>query len=291
MKEIVIISGKGGTGKTVVAASIAALAQNKVMGDCDVDASNLYLLLHPEIKERHDFYAGLIPVLDINKCTNCGLCQEACRYAAISTINNQTTIDLISCEGCGLCAQICPVEAIEMQKNRCGEWFISETRYGPLVHARLGIAEENSGILVTLVRQNALEVAKKNNLDLIVIDGPPGIGCPLVASLTGTNLALVVTEPTVAGIHDLERVVKVTQHFGVKAVIVINKFDLNLENSAQILKWAQDNKIEIIGRIPFDNIVTKALVKGLPVVEYSDNRVTEEIKNIWQKLESIININ
>ena len=291
MKEIVIISGKGGTGKTVVAASIAALAQNKVMGDCDVDASNLYLLLHPEIKERHDFYAGLIPVLDINKCTNCGLCQEACRYAAISTINNQTTIDLISCEGCGLCAQICPVEAIEMQKNRCGEWFVSETHYGPLVHARLGIAEENSGILVTLVRQNALEVAKKNNLDLIVIDGPPGIGCPLVASLTGTNLALVVTEPTVAGIHDLERVVKVTQHFGVKAVIVINKFDLNLENSAQILKWAQDNKIEIIGRIPFDNIVTKALVKGLPVVEYSDNRVTEEIKNIWQKLESIININ
>ena len=291
MKEIVIISGKGGTGKTVITASFAVLAKNKVLGDCDVDASNLDLLLHPKVKEKHDFYAGLIPVLDIDKCTDCGLCQEVCRYDAISTVNNRTTIDLISCEGCGLCAQICPVQAIRMQKNRCGEWFISETRYGPLVHARLGIAEENSGILVTLVRQNAQEVAKKNNLDLIIIDGPPGIGCPLVASLTGTNLALVVTEPTVAGIHDLERVVKVTQHFGVKSVIVINKFDLNLENSAQISKWAEENKIEVIGRIPFDNIVTKALVKGLPIVEYGENRVTEEIKNIWKKLESIVNTN
>lgn len=285
-----IISGKGGTGKTVITASFAVLAKNKVLGDCDVDASNLDLLLHPKVKEKHDFYAGLVPILDIDKCTDCGLCREVCRYDAISTINNRTTIDLISCEGCGLCAHICPEAAIQMQKNRCGEWFISETRYGPLVHARLGIAEENSGILVTLVRQNAQRVAQEENLDLIITDGPPGIGCPLIATLTGANLAVIVTEPTLAGIHDLERVVKVTQHFGVKAVSIINKFDLNLENSDQISHWCDKNKVEVIGKIHFDNVIAEALVKGLPVVEYSKNRVTEEIKDIWQRLEKLINI-
>lgn len=162
MKEIVIISGKGGTGKTVITASIAALAKNKVMGDCDVDASNLYLLLHPEIKDKNDFYAGLIPSIDLEKCINCGRCQEVCRFDAIKTIKGQTVIDLVSCgEGCGLCALVCPVQAIQMKENHCGEWYISETKYGPLVHARLGIAEENSGKLVTLVRENAKTIAEK----------------------------------------------------------------------------------------------------------------------------------
>lgn len=289
MKEMVIISGKGGTGKTVLAASIAALAKNKVMGDCDVDASNLHLLLHPEIKERHDFYAGVVPVLDATKCTNCGICQEACRFDAIKTIDNQTVIELVSCEGCGLCARICPVQAIDMRENMCGEWYISETKYGPMVHARLGIAEENSGVLVTLVRKNALKVAEKNNLELIIIDGPPGIGCPLIATLTGAHLAVIVTEPTLAGIHDLERVVKVTQHFGVKAVVIINKFDLNLENSNKITTWCKGNDIEVIGNIPFDNIITEALVKGLTVVEYTNGAVSEKIKGIWQKLGNLIN--
>jgi len=289
MKEIVIISGKGGTGKTVIVASIAALAKKKVMGDCDVDASNLYLLLHPEIKEKNDFYAGLIPGIDLEKCTNCGKCQEACRFDAIKTIKNRTLVDLTSCEGCGLCALVCPVQAIQMKENHCGEWYISETKYGPLVYARLGIAEENSGKLVTIVRQNAQKIAKKNHLKLIIIDGPPGIGCPLIATLTGANLAVVVTEPSLSGIHDLERVNQVAQHFGIKTVVIINKFDINLENSAKITKWCKDTQVEIIGKIHFDNIITEALVKELPVVEYSDNKAVTEIKNIWQKLEYLTN--
>ena len=288
MKEIVIISGKGGTGKTVIAASIAALAKNKVMGDCDVDASNLYLLLHPEIKEKNDFYAGLIPSIDLEKCTNCGRCQEVCRFDAIKTIKGQTVIDLVSCEGCGLCALVCPVQAIQMKENHCGEWYISETKYGPLVYARLGIAEENSGKLVTLVRQNAQAIAKKNNLELIIVDGPPGIGCPLIATLSGANLAIVVTEPTLSGLHDLKRVVKVAQHFGVKTVVIINKYDINLENSTKIEDWCSKNKITVIGKIHFDNIITEALVKEVPVVEYSDNTVTKEIKDIWQRLKEML---
>jgi MinD superfamily P-loop ATPase len=289
MKEIAIISGKGGTGKTVITASIAALAKNKVMGDCDVDASNLYLLLHPVIKEKHDFYAGLIPSVDLKKCTNCGRCQEICRFNAIKTIKDQTVIDLVSCEGCGLCALVCPVQAIQMKENLCGEWYISETKYGPLVYARLGIAEENSGKLVTLVRQNAQAIAKKNNSELIIVDGPPGIGCPLIATLSGANLAVVATEPTLSGIHDLERVVKVAQHFGIKTAVIINKYDINLENSSKIKDWCQKDNIPIIGKIHFDNIITEALVKGVPVVEYCDNAVTKEIKDIWQKLEDLTN--
>ncbi len=175
-----------------------------------------------------------------------------------------------------------------MKENHCGEWYISETKYGPLVHARLGIAEENSGKLVALVRQNAQTIAKKNDLELIIIDGPPGIGCPLIATLSGANLALVVTEPTLSGLHDLERVVKVTQHFGVKAVVIINKYDINLENSTKIEDWCSKNNIMVIGKIHFDNIITEALVKEVPVVEYSDNTVTKEIKDVWQKIKTIV---
>jgi MinD superfamily P-loop ATPase len=288
MKEIVIISGKGGTGKTVITASIAVLAKNKVMADCDVDASNLYLLLHPVIKEKNEFYAGLIPSIDLKKCTNCGRCQEVCRFDAIKIIKAQTAIDLVSCEGCGLCALVCPVQAIQMKENHCGQWYISETKYGPLVYARLGIAEENSGKLVTLVRQNAQAIAKKNNLELIIVDGPPGIGCPLIATLSGAHLAVVVTEPTLTGIHDLERVVKVAQHFGIKTAVIINKYDINLENSSKIEDWCRKDNIPIIGKIHFNNIIAEALVKGVPVVEYSDNTVTKEIKDIWQKIKTIV---
>ena len=287
MKEIVIISGKGGTGKTVITASIAALAKNKVMGDCDVDASNLYLLLQPEIKETHQFYAGVIPNMDVQKCTNCGRCQEVCRFNAIKTIDGQVTIDLVSCEGCGLCSRVCPVEAIKMEENHCGEWYISETKYGPMVHARLGIAEENSGKLVTLVRQNAQEIAEKNSSQLIIVDGPPGIGCPLIATLTGANLAVIVTEPTLSGLHDLQRVVKVGQHFGIEMVAIINKFNINLENTAKIENWCEKNNVSVVGKIHFDNVITEAMVKGLPVVEYSKNSITQEIKDIWEKIKPI----
>ena len=285
MKEIVIISGKGGTGKTVIAASIASLAKNKVMGDCDVDASNLYLLLHPEIKETHQFYAGIIPNMDVKKCTNCGRCQEVCRFDAIKTVHGQVTIDLVSCEGCGLCSRICPVEAIKMEENHCGEWYISETKYGPLVHARLGIAEENSGKLVTLVRQNVRIIAENNHSQLIIVDGPPGIGCPLIATLTGADLAVIVTEPTLSGLHDLQRVVKVGQHFGIEMMVVINKFNINLENTMKIENWCEKNNVPVAGKIHFDNLITEAMVKGLPVVEYSDNSISKEIKEIWGEIQ------
>ncbi|MFZ2330802.1 MAG: 4Fe-4S binding protein [Atribacterota bacterium] len=284
MKEIVIVSGKGGTGKTVIAGSFAVLAKNKVMGDCDVDASNLYLLLHPQVKEKHDFYAGVIPEIDLTKCNQCGLCEELCRYDAITVSQDGAFVDYISCEGCGLCGLACPEKAIEMKENLCGEWYISETQYGPLVYARLGIAEENSGILVTTVRKNARIIAENKNLDLIIIDGPPGIGCPLIASITGANLVVVVTEPTLSGIHDLKRVIEVSQHFNVEPVVIINKFDINLENTSSIEEFCKENSISVIGRIHFDNIITEALVKGLPVVEYSDNKVTQEIKDIWQEI-------
>ncbi len=193
MKQIVVISGKGGTGKTVITASLAALARSKVMADCDVDAADLHLLLNPKIKEKHEFRSGKTAIIDKKLCQQCGKCIAACRFNAIS---EDFTVDPVSCEGCGFCSHICPAEAIEMRENISGEWFISDTRFGPLVHARLGIAEENSGKLVTLVRQKAKESAENRGLDWVIIDGAPGIGCPVIASLSGVDCALVVTEPT-----------------------------------------------------------------------------------------------
>ncbi|MDH5174219.1 MAG: ATP-binding protein [Elusimicrobiota bacterium] len=283
MKQIVIISGKGGTGKTVIAASFAALAKNKVMADCDVDAADLHLLLHPEVLDRHDFKGGKKAVIDRERCSECGKCEEVCRFNAIENF----VVDSVSCEGCGVCSHICPEDAIKMEDNLSGEWFISRTKYGPLVHAKLGIAEENSGKLVTVVRQNAKLIAEREKKDFIIIDGPPGIGCPVIASLTGVDLALVVTEPTLSGIHDMERVCSVARHFGVKIYVCINKYDLNLENSKAIERYCLDSDIEIGGEIPFDQAVNEALVRGVPVVENSDNKVTQEIKNLWNRIKQI----
>lgn len=280
VKEIAVISGKGGTGKTVIAASFAALAKNKVMADCDVDAADLHLLLHPEILQRHDFKGGKKAVIDREKCSECGKCEEVCRFNAIENF----VVNPISCEGCGVCSHICPEGAIKMEDNLSGEWYISRTKYGPLVHAKLGIAEENSGKLVTVVRQNAKLIAERENKDFIIIDGPPGIGCPVIASLTGVDLALVVTEPTLSGIHDMERVCKVAHHFGVKTYVCINKYDLNIENSEAIKRYCLDSNIEIGEEIPFDQAVTEALVRGVPVVESSDNKVTKKISTLWNKV-------
>lgn len=285
MKQLVIISGKGGTGKTIISASFATLAQNKVMVDCDVDAADLYLLLHPEIQEIHQFSAGKKPKLDLEKCTGCCDCIAVCRFLAIEKKDDgEIFIDSISCEGCGVCSYICPVEAIEMEKSISGEWFISQTKYGPFVHARLGIAEENSGKLVTEVRKKAKEIAEKNNMDFVIIDGPPGIGCPVIASLSGTDIALVVTEPTLSGVHDMERVIQMAHHFRTQTACSINKFDLNLKISAQIENWCKENSILLIGKIPYDEKVTKSLVQGIPLTEYSENSVSKEIKKIWQRL-------
>jgi len=254
------------------------------LADCDVDAADLHLLLSPSIKKENEFWSGQVAFIDEEKCTQCGLCQDVCRFDAIKDFK----VDPISCEGCGFCSHVCPVEAITMNECKAGEWFISNTKYGPLVNARLGIAQENSGKLVALVRQHAKELAENGGLDYIISDGPPGIGCPVISSLSGANLALLITEPTLSGIHDLERVLGVCHHFGIPALVCINKYDLNEDNTRQIENYCLKLGVEVAAKIPFDNIVTEAMVKGLSVVEYSDGRVAQEIKSLWHKVTEVL---
>jgi len=283
MKQITIISGKGGTGKTVIAASFAGLAKNAGFADCDVDAADLHLLLDPKIKERHEFRSGLTAFINKELCTQCGKCREVCRFSAIG---DDFRVDDISCEGCAFCSFVCPAGAIKMEEEICGEWFISDTRFGPLVHAKLGVAKENSGKLVSLVRQKAKEVAQRQGHKWIIIDGSPGIGCPVIASITGADFALVVTEPTLSGLHDADRVIKVAKHFNVSFGLVINKYDLNIEMAEKIENYCRDNKVEFIGRISFDKSVVKAMVEGKTIVEYKCKKAKNEIDNIWSKLKS-----
>ena len=220
MKEIVVISGKGGTGKTSIVASFAALANNAVLADCDVDAADLHLVLEPDVKETHDFSGGKLASVITEKCTGCGRCEEVCNFDAAvfngppnDMVEKTYTIDSIACDGCSVCAHYCPVDAIEFKDAINGQWFISNTRFGPMVHARLGIAQENSGKLVSLIRKQSKQIAAEQNRDLIIVDGSPGIGCPVIASITGADLVLVVTEPSISGQHDLDRVIELTEHF------------------------------------------------------------------------------
>ncbi|MFC1958047.1 ATP-binding protein [Chloroflexota bacterium] len=284
MKEILILSGKGGTGKTTMVGSFAALAKEKVLADCDVDAADLHLLLSPSVKQENEFWSGQVACIDEGRCNECGLCQTLCRFDAIRDFR----VDPVSCEGCGFCSHICPVEAITMKENMAGYWFVSDTRYGPLVHARLGIAQENSGKLVASVRQQAKKIAEENNLDYTISDGPPGIGCPVISSLSGVSLALLVTEPTLSGMHDLERVLGVCRHFGVPALVCINKYDLNEENTQQIESDCLGWGVEIVGKVPFDNVVTESIVQGAPVVECSNGRVAQEIERMWHTLSTML---
>jgi MinD superfamily P-loop ATPase len=284
MKEIVILSGKGGTGKTTIVGSFAALAQSKVLADCDVDAADLHLLLSPSERRKSEFWSGQVAHIDRDRCTECGLCQELCRFNAIKDFR----VDPVSCEGCGFCSQICPATAITMKENMSGYWFISDTKYGPLAHARLGIAQENSGKLVAVVRQQAKHIAEERNLEYIISDGPPGIGCPVISSLSGASLALLVTEPTLSGMHDLERVLGVCRHFGVPALVCINKCDLNEENTQQIESQCLSHGVEIVGRVPFDNVVAQSIVQGIPVVEYSNGTVTQEIERMWHTISATL---
>ncbi len=280
MKEIVVLSGKGGTGKTSIVGALAALAQSKVLADCDVDAADLHLLLRPSEKMRTEFWSGKVARIDQDRCDECGLCQELCRFHAIRDFQ----VEEASCEGCGLCHHVCPTEAITMRENMAGHWFISGTRYGPLVHARLGIAQENSGKLVAVVRQQARKVAEEQALDYVISDGPPGIGCPVISSLSGASLALLVTEPTLSGMHDLDRVLGVCRHFGVPATVCINKYDINEENTRQTEEQCSRQAVDVVARIPFDNAVTESIVRGVPIVEYSDGRVTREIVTMWRRI-------
>ncbi len=281
MKQIVVISGKGGTGKTVITGSFAALAKDTVIADCDVDAADLHLLLDPEIKESYVFKSGFTAFIHKEKCTNCGICKRVCRFDAVKDV---FTIDPVSCEGCAFCSYACPENAIEMKENISGKWFVSETRFGPMVHARLGIAEENSGKLVSLVRQKAKEIAEDKNYKWVIIDGSPGIGCPVIASITGVDCVVIVIEPTLSGLHDAKRLVDVTNHFNVEVKVIINKYDLNSYITGKIEQWFKDKNIEVLGKIEFSKAVVESVVNGKTVIEYTDNRVTEQLGNIWEML-------
>ena len=287
MKEVVVLSGKGGTGKTSIAGCFAALASNKALADCDVDAADLHLLLQPIDKQNEEFWSGQVACIDETTCTLCGLCQEQCRFDAIHDFK----ISRVSCEGCGFCARICPVDAITMQDNMAGHWYISDTRYGPLVHARLGIAQENSGKLVAMVRQQARKIAEEEGFSTIITDGPPGIGCPVISSLSGADLALLVTEPTVSGVHDLGRVIEVCRHFKVPTVVCINKSDINEQKSSQIEEHCAGIGISVAGKIPFDTAVNRAVARGVPVVECDDGPAASEIRHLWKNVESLLSAN
>jgi MinD superfamily P-loop ATPase len=281
-KQVAIVSGKGGTGKTTIAAAFASLAKNKVMVDCDVDAADLYLLLRSKVLIQEKYFGGRSPQVDLGKCNQCGLCTEVCRFHAI----DNGVVDYVSCEGCGFCSHICPEDAITMEEAFSGDWFVSDTPYGPFVHARLGIGEENSGKLVTVVRKKATEITKEKGLDLILIDGPPGIGCPVTASMTGVDLVLAVTEPTLSGIHDLERILKLAEHFKIRSAVCINKFDINLENTDRIAAYCEKNRSRIIGKIPYEPKVVEALVNRKTVMEYPCNEVQWIVHRMWEGIKT-----
>ena len=286
MKQLTILSGKGGTGKTTITASLAVLAKNAVLADCDVDAPDLHMLLHPRVNETQEFKGSKLAVIDKAKCDNCGFCREKCRFDAIT---EAIEVDPVGCEGCGVCAAICPADAIIMTERVSGYAYISKMRYGFMVHALLSPGEANSGKLVALVRQNAKIISEKKNNDLIIIDGPPGIGCPVIASVTGVDIGLIVTEPTMSGIHDLQRALQLQAHFNVTPLVCVNMYDINKDNTDKILGFCAENSIKVVGKIPFNPKVTEAMVNGKTIVEYSpESNVAKEIENIWKSCEASI---
>ncbi len=293
VKELVVISGKGGTGKTSIVASFAALAEKVVLADCDVDAADLHLVLEPKIARRESFSGGKRARIKSGHCTTCGKCEELCRFDAIyfdgpgnDKLDKTFCVDPIACEGCGVCAWFCAEDAIEFAPAVNGEWYVSDTRHGPMVHAKLGIAEENSGKLVSTVRKEAGAIAQQRGLDLVLIDGSPGIGCPVIASITGADLVLIVTEPTLSGLHDLGRVADVARHFEIPGMVCINKWDLNPDLAAEIERQAQERGLGVAGRVRYDRAVTKAQIRKQSVVEYQSDGCADDIRNGWACVEN-----
>ncbi len=283
MRELVVLSGKGGSGKTSLVGAFASLAKNSILCDADVDASDLHLILNPTVSIRQDFQSGHSAFIDPEKCVQCGVCRDLCQWNAI---NENFVVDSLECEGCGVCFHLCPEKAIEFPVNTCGEWFISQTRFGPMVHARLNPGEENSGKLVAHVRQQARSLAEKDGLELIITDGPPGIGCPVIASLGGATAVVIVTEPTVSGAHDMERVLKLINHFHVPAWVIINKADLNPDMADRIEREVGQSKAGFLGRVPFDQAFTEAMVKAQTLVEYDRGPLKSILTDLWRELEN-----
>ncbi len=257
MRQMAVVSGKGGTGKTTITSALARLWENKVLVDCDVDAANLHLLFTIRNKESHDFYSGSKAEFNHTLCNYCGECRKVCRFAAI---DREYQVDDLSCIGCGACALVCPEGAVQLKENLAGKWFVSDTRYGPMVHAALGIAEDNSGKLVTQIRSAASNMAAEKGLETILIDGPPGIGCPVIASISGTDMVLAVTEPTLSGLHDLERIITLAGKFNIKSLVCINKHDLNRSMTERITVFCREKKLGIAGMVPFDRGIVQAVV-------------------------------
>lgn len=290
VKEIVVISGKGGTGKTSLLASFAALAENAVIADCDVDAADLHLVIEPDIQRTEDFSGGSRAEIIEEECTGCGRCAQLCRFGAIAEpqeAGGAYKVDPIGCEGCGVCARFCPTKAIRFEPALNGHCFVSNTRRGPMVHAKLGIAEENSGKLVTVVRTEARRIANEQNKDWILVDGSPGIGCPVIASITGANIVVAVTEPTLSGLHDLHRVTKLTEHFRIPTFVCINKWDLNPDVAHEIEELAKQRGATVAGRVRYDRVVTDAQIARRAVVEHTDNGVASEMRAVWKTVSAV----
>ncbi len=282
MKELVILSGKGGTGKTSLTAAFSHLTENHILCDADVDGADLHLLTTPEIQQTHNFMGGGLAAIDPERCISCGNCRALCQFEAIS---ENFVVDDIACEGCGICVDFCPGKAIDFPPQKCGEWFVSKISTGPMVHARLGIAQENSGKLVSTIRSAAKKMAEEQNKDLVLIDGPPGIGCPVIASITGASGVLVIVEPTISGMHDMERVLTLTRHFKLPALVCINKYDLNPEMTRQIEEKVATLNIEVVGKIPFNPVFVEAMVEAKNIFEYGkEAELLETVKNIWNRV-------
>lgn len=290
MQELIVVSGKGGTGKTSVAASFAALAEKKVIADCDVDAADLHLILEPTVRRREPFSGGKKARIDQSACLGCGRCEETCRFGGIrpGADGAAYAVDVLACEGCGVCDLVCPADAVSLFDAVNGEWFVSDSRLGPFVHARLGIAEENSGKLVTLVRSEARRIAEKEGFELVLVDGSPGIGCPVIASLVGASLALVVTEPSLSGLHDLGRITDVAGRLRTPVAVCLNKWSLNPEIAACMEEWCAAKGLPMLGRIPYDGDVTDAQLAGLSVVEYSVGPAAVAVRRLWSAVSEML---